>query len=55
MGKLCELYGKLALVTEQLERRANPHLFILQEPKIFFTGRQKILFHHVVLLGNLAV
>ncbi|VDD86485.1 unnamed protein product [Enterobius vermicularis] len=41
MGKLCELYGKLALVTEQLERRANPHLFILQEPKIFFTDENE--------------
>lgn len=38
MGKLCELYGKLALVTEQVERRANPRLFVLQEPMIFFTG-----------------
>uniref|UniRef100_A0A0N5AS13 Utp12 domain-containing protein n=1 Tax=Syphacia muris TaxID=451379 RepID=A0A0N5AS13_9BILA len=36
MGKLCSLYGKLSLITEQIERRVNPHLFILQEPVALF-------------------
>uniref|UniRef100_A0A0M3I1Y3 Utp12 domain-containing protein n=1 Tax=Ascaris lumbricoides TaxID=6252 RepID=A0A0M3I1Y3_ASCLU len=37
MGSLYDLQGKLLLLLEQIERRANPKFFIFQQPTVLFS------------------